>query len=76
MRTNNCGAGNIHIAFQTTFVWQYGQSPLHLAAKGGHEAIVELLLSYGVDVNAVDKVISYYVPCNYLSRSYTIYLHD
>lgn len=33
------------------------RAPLHLAAKGGHEAIAKLLLDSGADINAVDKVI-------------------
>jgi len=33
-----------------------GQTPLHLAVKGGHKYVVEVLLDWGADVNAVDKV--------------------
>lgn len=31
-----------------------GMTPLHVAAEGGHEAAVELLMSCKVDVNAID----------------------
>lgn len=30
------------------------RTPLHLAAMGGHAATIEILLTYGIDVNAVD----------------------
>lgn len=32
-----------------------GRTPLHIAAWQGHTAMVELLLRYGADVNAVDR---------------------
>ena len=36
---------------------QYGQTPLHLAARGGHTTCVEHLLSTpGIDVNIKDGV--------------------
>ena len=36
---------------------QYGDTPLHLAAKGGHTTCVERLLSTpGIDVNIKDNV--------------------
>ena len=36
---------------------EYGYTPLHLAAKGGHTACVEHLLSTpGIDVNIKDMV--------------------
>ena len=36
---------------------QYGDTPLHLAANGGHTACVEYLLSTtGIDVNIRNKV--------------------
>ena len=36
---------------------QYGCTPLHLAAKGGHTTCVEHLLSSpGIDVNIKDRV--------------------
>lgn len=31
-----------------------GMTPLHLAAEGGHDAVVELLMSCKVDLNAID----------------------
>ena len=35
---------------------QDGSTPLHMAAKNGHTAIVEVLLAAGVDVNVQNKV--------------------
>ena len=36
---------------------QYGHTPLHIAAKGGHTTCVEHLLSApGIDVNIEDRV--------------------
>ena len=36
---------------------QYGRTPLHLAAKGGHTTCVEHLLSTpGIDANIKDRV--------------------
>ena len=32
-----------------------GRTPLHIAAWQGHTSMVELLLRYGADVNAVDR---------------------
>jgi ankyrin repeat protein len=32
-----------------------GQGPLHAAARGGHAAVVELLLTYGADPNLGDR---------------------
>ena len=32
-----------------------GRTALHYAAKGGHEAVVWLLLENGVDVDALDR---------------------
>lgn len=32
-----------------------GRTPLHIAAWQGHASMVELLLRYGADVNAVDR---------------------
>jgi ankyrin repeat protein len=34
---------------------QSGETALHLAARGGHEAVVRLLLEYRADVNAPDQ---------------------
>lgn len=33
-----------------------GDSPLHLAAKGGHSAVIEPLIRAGVDVNAKNNI--------------------
>ena len=35
---------------------QYGESPLMLAAGGGHTATVEALLTHGADINFKDDV--------------------
>ena len=34
---------------------KYGQTPLHLAANGGHVDIVKLFLDKGTDINAMDN---------------------
>ena len=45
------------------YPFQIGNTPLHLAAKGGHTACVEHLLSTpGIDVNINDKV-SWSIKC-------------
>jgi hypothetical protein len=38
------------------FVQQNGNSPLHIAAENGNEAIVEGLLEKDADINEVDSV--------------------
>ena len=35
---------------------QFGKTPLHEAARGGHNATVEVLLKAGANVKATDKV--------------------
>ena len=35
---------------------QFSLTSLHLAAWYGHKSVVKLLLQYGADVNAVDRV--------------------
>lgn len=35
---------------------QDGWTPLHFAAWGGHDAVIEALYGAGADVNAFDKV--------------------
>ena len=35
---------------------QNHQTPLHLAAKGGHTDIVQLLIDKGADINAKNEV--------------------
>ena len=37
-------------------ILQFNLTPLHLAAWYGQRAVVELLLQYGANVNAVDRV--------------------
>ena len=38
------------------FILQFNLTPLHLAAWYGQQAVVELLLQHGANVNAVDRV--------------------
>ena len=33
----------------------FGETPLHEAARGGHDDILQLLLNHGASVNAVDN---------------------
>ena len=35
---------------------QFMRTPLHQAAEGGHEAVVEYLVGHGADMEAKDKV--------------------
>ena len=37
-------------------ILQHGLTPLHVAAKEGHDAIVQILIQEGADINAVTKV--------------------
>ena len=50
---------NIHVSMLTELLYplQYGYTPLHYAAEGGHTTCVENLLSTpGIDVNIKDRV--------------------
>ena len=38
------------------FLIQSGYTPLHMASRGGHEVIVELLLNSGADYSCTDEV--------------------
>ena len=40
-----------------------GETPLHLAAKGGHLKVMDILLEYGADIDARTKGAC---GCNYL----------
>ena len=37
-------------------IFQYKNTPIHLASRYGHVQLVEKLISLGADVNAVNKV--------------------
>ena len=39
-------------------ITQYNKTPLHHATESGHSNIVQMLLSNGANIEAVDKVIN------------------
>ena len=45
-------------------VWQFGYTPLHVAAGNNNTDVVNLLISYGADVNVRDNVSSAFVLMN------------
>lgn len=45
------------------FLFQYGFTPLHLAAQSGHDSLVRMLLNQGVQVDATSTtMVSLFSP--------------
>ena len=40
-------------------------TPLHIASQDGHNSVVETLMKYGADVNAVEEVSCFVQECTY-----------
>ena len=53
------------IYFFFFFNIKYGETPLYVAAKNGHEQIVQVLLEEGGNVDLADKVILLIVSCSF-----------
>ena len=67
----SCNGLEVFIKHFVMYPLQYGCTPLHLAAKGGHTTFVERLLSTpGIDVN-IKSMVSWFIE-----RCCTVYMDN